>query len=116
MDSSEGAFLRGNRPTVAAAACATRPLRPVGVELSAGQIHHAALATVADRYGVVVPTASDLGCGSGGVSRRPDAARQSSSPSGSRWMPGRYSSSSPGANRDMPTTCQNSPATSPSYL
>ncbi|MFE1898216.1 isochorismatase family protein [Streptomyces yangpuensis] len=57
----EGAFLRGNRPTVVAEACATRPLRSVGTELSAGQIHHAALATIADLYGVVVPTASDLG-------------------------------------------------------
>lgn len=57
----EGAFLRGNRPTVVAEACATRPLRSVGAELPAGQIHHAALATIADLYGVVVPTASDLG-------------------------------------------------------
>ncbi|MGW2273379.1 isochorismatase family protein [Streptomyces yangpuensis] len=57
----EGAFLRGNRPTVVAEACATRPLRSLGAELSARQIHHAALATIADLYGVVVPTASDLG-------------------------------------------------------
>ncbi len=58
---AQGAFLRGNRPTVVADACATRPLRGAGVEMSAEQIHHSALATVEDLYGVVVPSAADLG-------------------------------------------------------
>ncbi|MFE7180849.1 isochorismatase family protein [Streptomyces erythrochromogenes] len=58
---AQGAFLRGNRPTVVADACATRPLGSVGGELPAEQIHRAALATVADLYGVVVPTAAALG-------------------------------------------------------
>lgn len=57
---AQGAFLRGNRPTVVADACATRPLSSVGGELSAEQVHRAALATVADLYGVVVPTAAAL--------------------------------------------------------
>lgn len=55
------AFLRGNRPTVVADACATGPLRSVAGELPAVQVHRAALATIADLYGVVVPTAADLG-------------------------------------------------------
>ncbi|MFI8341219.1 isochorismatase family protein [Streptomyces sp. NPDC085639] len=57
---AEGAFLRGNRPTVVADACATRPLRTAVAEVSAEHLHHAALATVADLYGVVVPSASSL--------------------------------------------------------
>ncbi|WP_229911910.1 isochorismatase family protein [Streptomyces lanatus] len=57
---AEGAFLRGNRPTVVADACATRPLPSVGGGLSARQIHHGALATIADLYGVVVPTHTAL--------------------------------------------------------
>ncbi|MEV1021309.1 isochorismatase family protein [Streptomyces sp. NPDC050264] len=57
---TQGAFLRGNRPTVVADAAATRPLRSVGAELSADQIHHGALATIADLYGVVVPTGKSL--------------------------------------------------------
>ncbi|MFF4434049.1 cysteine hydrolase family protein [Streptomyces sp. NPDC001513] len=56
-----GAFLRGNRPTVVADASATRPLRAAGVEVSAIQLHHAALATVEDLYGVVVPSVAALG-------------------------------------------------------
>ncbi|MFJ9775092.1 isochorismatase family protein [Kitasatospora sp. NPDC101157] len=56
-----GAFLRGNRPTVVADACATRPLRSGGAELTADQIHRGALATVGDLYGVVVESAADLG-------------------------------------------------------
>ncbi|MGW0362265.1 isochorismatase family protein [Streptomyces sp. NPDC002990] len=56
----EGAFLRGNRPTVVADACATRPLRTVVSDVSAEQLHHSALATIADLYGVVVPSASSL--------------------------------------------------------
>ncbi|MER6450405.1 cysteine hydrolase [Streptomyces venezuelae] len=58
---AEGAFLRGNRPTVVAEACATRPLRTAVAEVSAEQLHHAALATIADLYGVVVPAVSSLG-------------------------------------------------------
>ncbi|KOG47102.1 isochorismatase [Streptomyces virginiae] len=57
---AEGAFLRGNRPTVVADACATRPLRTAVAEVSAEQLHHAALATIADLYGVVVPSTSSL--------------------------------------------------------
>ncbi|WP_328924448.1 isochorismatase family protein [Streptomyces sp. NBC_00190] len=56
----EGAFLRGNRPTVVADACATRPLRTALADLSAEQIHHGALATISDLYGVIVPSASSL--------------------------------------------------------
>ncbi|MEU6234391.1 isochorismatase family protein [Kitasatospora sp. NPDC047058] len=55
-----GAFLRGNRPTVVADACATRPLRAAGTGLPAGQVHQAALATVADLYGVVVASGESL--------------------------------------------------------
>ncbi|MFF8268101.1 isochorismatase family protein [Streptomyces sp. NPDC016562] len=57
---AEGAFLRGNQPTVVANACATRPLRTEVAELSADQLHHGALATIADLYGIVVPSASSL--------------------------------------------------------
>ncbi|TDD34896.1 cysteine hydrolase family protein [Saccharopolyspora elongata] len=57
---TEGAFLRGYAPTVVADACATRPLVGAGVELSAEQIHHSALATIGDLYGVVVAKGSDL--------------------------------------------------------
>ncbi|MFG3344074.1 isochorismatase family protein [Streptomyces sp. NPDC048018] len=56
-----GAFLRGDRPTVVADACATRPLATVGAELSAEQLHRGALATIGDLYGVVVPDADALG-------------------------------------------------------
>ncbi|MEE1788611.1 isochorismatase family protein [Streptomyces sp. SP17BM10] len=55
-----GAFLRGNRPTVVADACATRALPSVGGELSAARIHDGALATIADLYGVVVPSHASL--------------------------------------------------------
>ncbi|MGW6980928.1 cysteine hydrolase family protein [Streptomyces sp. NPDC054932] len=58
---AEGAFLRGNRPTVVADACATRPLRTAVADVSAEQLHHGALATIADLYGVVVPSGSSLG-------------------------------------------------------
>ncbi|MFJ9824623.1 isochorismatase family protein [Streptomyces sp. NPDC101160] len=54
------AFLRGNRPTVVADACATRPLATAGAEVSARQLHDSALATVDDLYGIVVPTAAAL--------------------------------------------------------
>lgn len=57
---SEGAMLRGNRPTVVADACASRPLATAVAEVSAEQLHLSALATIADVYGVVVPTAADL--------------------------------------------------------
>lgn len=57
---AQGAFLRGNRPTVVADACATRPLRTAVAEVSAEQVHHSALATIEDLYGVVVPSASAL--------------------------------------------------------
>ncbi|WP_441249510.1 isochorismatase family protein [Kitasatospora sp. McL0602] len=59
-----GAFLRGNRPTVVADACATRPLRSqlrsIDDDLPAAQIHHSALATIADLYGVVVESGKSL--------------------------------------------------------
>lgn len=58
---SEGAFLGGLRPTVVADACATRTLRSPAGEVPAEQLHAAALATIGDLYGVVVPTAADLG-------------------------------------------------------
>ncbi|MER7584112.1 isochorismatase family protein [Kitasatospora sp. NPDC097691] len=56
-----GAFLRGNRPTVVAAAGATRPLQSAGTELTAAQVHRGALATIGDLYGVVVESPADLG-------------------------------------------------------
>jgi nicotinamidase-related amidase len=55
-----GAFLRGNRPTVVADACATRPLQTAVADVPAEQLHHGALATIADLYGVVVPSGSTL--------------------------------------------------------
>ncbi|MGW7455990.1 isochorismatase family protein [Streptomyces sp. NPDC054787] len=57
---AEGAFLRGNQPTVVADACATRPLRTEVAALSADQLHHGALATIADLYGIVVPSGSSV--------------------------------------------------------
>ncbi len=53
---AQGAFLRGNRPTVVADASATRALPVAGTELDARQVHYSALATIADLYGVVVPS------------------------------------------------------------
>ncbi|MEU1523327.1 isochorismatase family protein [Nocardia rhamnosiphila] len=58
---AEGAFLRGNEATVVADACATRSLRTPAAEVSATQLHHSALATIADLYGTVVLSAADLG-------------------------------------------------------
>ncbi|MEV6329051.1 cysteine hydrolase family protein [Streptomyces sp. NPDC051909] len=55
-----GAFLRGNRPTVVADACATRTLATTGGTVSAEQLHLGALATIDDLYGVVVPNAAAL--------------------------------------------------------
>lgn len=57
---AQGAFLRGNRPTVVADACATRSLPVAGTELAARQVHYSALATITDLYGVVVPTQDSL--------------------------------------------------------
>ncbi|MFC9997671.1 isochorismatase family protein [Nocardia sp. NPDC127526] len=57
---TEGAFLRGNHPTVVADACATRPLRTAVAEVSAEALHNSALATIADLYAVVVPSADAL--------------------------------------------------------
>ncbi|TXS37057.1 cysteine hydrolase family protein [Streptomyces sp. OR43] len=57
---AQGAFLRGNRPTVVADACATRSLPVDGTELNARQVHLGALATIADLYGVVVPAQNSL--------------------------------------------------------
>ncbi|MGY0486941.1 cysteine hydrolase family protein [Streptomyces sp. WG-D5] len=58
---AQGAFLRGNRPTVVADACATRPLASVGgAEVPAEQLHLGAMATIGDLYGVVVPTGKSL--------------------------------------------------------
>lgn len=58
---AEGAFLRGNQPTVVADACATRPLRSVVGEVSAAELHRSAFATIGDLYGVVVPNTDALG-------------------------------------------------------
>ncbi|MFT4126577.1 MAG: isochorismatase family protein [Gordonia sp. (in: high G+C Gram-positive bacteria)] len=58
---SEGAFLRGNKVTVVADACATRALASPVAAVTAEQLHHSALATIGDVYGVVVPTADTLG-------------------------------------------------------
>ena len=57
---AEGAFLRGNQPTIVADACATRPLRSAVAEVEAVQLHHSALATIDDLYGVVVPSGTAL--------------------------------------------------------
>ncbi|MFC4337200.1 cysteine hydrolase family protein [Salininema proteolyticum] len=53
---AQGAFLRGNKATVVADACATRALATDVAEVSAEQLHGSALATIADVYGVVVPS------------------------------------------------------------
>ncbi|AEW99210.1 isochorismatase (plasmid) [Streptantibioticus cattleyicolor NRRL 8057 = DSM 46488] len=58
---AQGAFLRGNRPTVVADAGTTRPLSVTGTQLTARQLHLAALATIGDLYGVVVPSPEDVG-------------------------------------------------------
>jgi len=64
---AEGVFLQGKKPTVVAEACATRSLpcttmqgQNLPAEVTSGQLHNSALATIADLYGVVVPTADDL--------------------------------------------------------
>lgn len=53
---TEGAFLRGNQPTVVADACATRPIRTDVVNVTAQALHDGALATISDIYAVVVPS------------------------------------------------------------
>ncbi|MBK3533271.1 isochorismatase family protein [Streptomyces sp. MBT67] len=57
---AEGAFLRGNRPTVVADACATRSLPVLGSDLNAAQVHGGALATIGDLYGVVVASQKEI--------------------------------------------------------
>jgi nicotinamidase-related amidase len=57
---AEGAFLRGNAPTVVADACATRSLPSAVGEVEAAVLHRSALATIGDVYAVVVPSAADL--------------------------------------------------------
>ncbi|MGX1128304.1 nicotinamidase-related amidase [Streptomyces glaucescens] len=60
LATAQGAFLRGNRPTVVADACATRSLPAAGTEVPAAQVHQGALATIGDLYGVVVPSGKSL--------------------------------------------------------
>ena len=57
---AEGAFLRGNEPTVVADACATRPIRTDAVDVTAETLHEAALATIADLYAIVVRSGASL--------------------------------------------------------
>ncbi|CAH0173013.1 Streptothricin hydrolase [Microbacterium oxydans] len=57
---AEGAFLRGNRVTVVAAATATRSLPSVAGDVPADQLHRAALAGIADLYATVVANVGDL--------------------------------------------------------
>ncbi|MET8567008.1 cysteine hydrolase family protein [Streptomyces sp. NPDC004783] len=58
---AQGAFLRGNRPTVVADACATRTLAAPDAEVESRQLHRGALATISDLYGVVVASQDSLG-------------------------------------------------------
>ncbi|MFF9765339.1 cysteine hydrolase family protein [Streptomyces sp. NPDC014636] len=58
---AQGAFLRGNQPTVVADASATRPLQTSVAGVTAEALHLGALATIGDLYGVVVPSAAQLG-------------------------------------------------------
>ncbi|MFE3766739.1 isochorismatase family protein [Streptomyces sp. NPDC059104] len=58
---AQGAFNLGYRPTVVAEATATRSLAaPDGTVVPAAALHTAALTTIADVFGVVVPTVADL--------------------------------------------------------
>ncbi|MCS0600141.1 isochorismatase family protein [Streptomyces sp. LP11] len=57
---AQGAFLRGNRPTVVADATATRSLPMAGTDLDARQVHYSALATIADLFGVVVGSQQEI--------------------------------------------------------
>ncbi|MFJ6016318.1 isochorismatase family protein [Streptomyces sp. NPDC092952] len=58
---AQGAFLRGNRPTVVANACASRALSALDAELGADQVHSSGLAVIRDLYGVVVASGDSLG-------------------------------------------------------
>ncbi|MFI9553058.1 cysteine hydrolase family protein [Nonomuraea endophytica] len=58
---AEGAFNLGYRPTIVADACATRPLTgPDNTVVPATTLHTAALTTIGDLFGVVVPNADAL--------------------------------------------------------
>lgn len=58
---AQGAFNRGFHPTVVAEATATRPLAtPDGTAIPAAALHTAALTTIGDLFGTVVPTLADL--------------------------------------------------------
>ncbi|MCY0962635.1 cysteine hydrolase family protein [Streptomyces sp. H27-H5] len=58
---AQGAFNLGYRPTVVAEATATRPLAgPDGTPVPAATLQAASLTTIADLFGVVVPTAAHL--------------------------------------------------------
>ncbi|MGW2215885.1 cysteine hydrolase family protein [Nonomuraea sp. NPDC001684] len=58
---AQGAFRLGYRPTVVADACATRALAgPGGAPLPADVLHEAALTTIGDLFGLVVPTTDAL--------------------------------------------------------
>ncbi|GLV81938.1 isochorismatase [Streptomyces lavendulae subsp. lavendulae] len=58
---AQGAFNLGYRPTVVAEATATRSLAaPDGTVVPAAALRTAALTTIADVFGVVVPTVADL--------------------------------------------------------
>ena len=57
---TEGAFLRGNQPTVVANACATRALSSAAGGVSSQQLHQSAMATIADLFGVVVDSVDAL--------------------------------------------------------
>ncbi|EFL17796.1 conserved hypothetical protein [Streptomyces sp. C] len=58
---AEGAFYRGYRPTVVAGATATRSLAaPDGTALPAAALQAAALTTITDLFGVVVPEVEDI--------------------------------------------------------
>ena len=57
---TEGAFLRGNQPTVVANACATRAIQNSVSNVDALDLHKSALAAISDLFGVVVPTPAEL--------------------------------------------------------
>ncbi|MFH8369580.1 isochorismatase family protein [Streptomyces sp. NPDC018031] len=58
---AQGAFKLGYRPTVVAEATATRSLNaPDGTVLPATTLHTAALTTIGDLFGTVIPTVEDL--------------------------------------------------------
>jgi nicotinamidase-related amidase len=57
---AEGAFLRGNKPTVVAEASATRSIPAVNGAVTAQELHRSALATIGDLYAVVVGSQADL--------------------------------------------------------